>query len=233
MLAQEGASEVEIRDSSSDVPPRRSAEEDRALRRAVEAFQAGVEREKNFRLLVDRFYQPVKRFFSKRVFSAEDCLDLTQETFLRIYTGLDEFRGDARLSNWLFRIAYTTWLKWRERPSPGEPGPPEDGRPAPPGEPMGFEDGRPVAVSADRPQLEEVLHEERRTRLREAVDELPRKMRQCVRLRIYQDRSYLEIAAFLDISVETVKAHLGQAKKRLGRRLNDVFETIDLREDDP
>ncbi|MCP4664114.1 MAG: sigma-70 family RNA polymerase sigma factor [bacterium] len=199
---------------------------DDAVARAVADFQAGIDRGRNFRLLFDRFYQPVKRFFAKRV-APEDCLDLTQETFLGLYRGLDSFRGEAQFATWLFRIAHTTHLGWLRRRKVREdvrheiPGPSSQQAAA-------LDDHQPVAVASEKSPLEQVLLREHLELLRETIEELPEKMQKCLKLRVYQELSYQEITDFMGISIETVKAHLFQARKRLGTRLQDAFGEIDF-----
>ena len=73
-----------------------------------------------------------------------------------------------------------------------------------------------------RPQLDAVLLKERRGQLEEAIRELPRQMRRCLVLRVYRELSYREIATALKLSIDTVKAHLFQARKKLKERLNDL-----------
>jgi RNA polymerase sigma factor (sigma-70 family) len=85
------------------------------LEEAVVAFQAGRDREASFRCLVDSCYHPIRAFFARRVGSAEEALELTQDTFLRIYKGLDRFRRESRFRTWAFRVAHTTYLQWLER----------------------------------------------------------------------------------------------------------------------
>jgi RNA polymerase sigma factor (sigma-70 family) len=63
--------------------------------------------------------------------------------------------------------------------------------------------------------------------LRAAVAELPEQMRDCLTLRLYHQLSYNEIAVIKKISVETVKAHLFRAKKKLQEKLAD-FALSDL-----
>ena len=60
--------------------------------------------------------------------------------------------------------------------------------------------------------------------LRQAVEGLPGQMRRCTELRIYRDLSYREIAVVMCRSIETVKVHLFQARKKL----KDSFGDIDL-----
>lgn len=195
--------------------------------RAVRDFQAGIEREQSFRVLVDLFYQPVRNFFSRRVFSADECLDLTQETFLGLYKGLEGFRAEARFEFWLFRIAQTTYLKWlrgrKRRPERGL----QEASPGGETPSTGSDDHQPVAVTPET-QLTDVLHRERLEKLRAAISGLPRQMQKCVVLRVYQDRSYREIADFLELSIDTVKAHLFQSRKKLREMLEEDFDRIEL-----
>ncbi len=213
--------------SKSPSPDRREAADSDPVDRAVADFQAGVERDKSFRLLVDRFYRPVRGFFSRRVFSPDDCLDLTQETFLGLYRGLEGFRGEAKFEFWLFRIAQTTYLKWlrsrKRRPEPGL----QELTPGAETSSSGSDDHQPVVVTRET-QLSEVLKQEQLEMLRLAISGLPDRMRQCVVLRIYQDRSYREIAEFLELSIETVKAHLFQARRKLKQMLDADFDRIEL-----
>jgi len=77
----------------------------------LQELQAGIAVEENFRRLVDLYHRPLYRFFTRHGFSPQDCLDLTQETFLGIYRGIASFRGDARFETWLYRVATNAWRK--------------------------------------------------------------------------------------------------------------------------
>jgi len=200
---------------------------------AIAAFRQGIDRDKNFRLLFDSYYCLVHKFFTKRVSSTEDRLDLTQEVFLRVYRGLEGYRGEAQFGTWLFRIAHNTYLKWLRRTEREQSGQatfsrgasaPRSGDP----EQTGWEE-ETAAVDEETP-LEEVLRQERLQKLREAIAELPEQMRWCTELRLYQDLSYREISVVMRRSVETVKVHLFQARKKLQERLREAFEDIDFGE---
>lgn len=197
--------------------------------RAVEEFQAGIDREKNYRFLVDRFYKPVRSFFARRVFSPDDCLDLTQETFLGLYKGLDGYRAEARFEYWLFRIAQTVHLKWlRTRKRREEISLHDAGGLAKAGNPPASPEELDPIVVTEETQLDDVLERERLGLLRTAIGELPEQMQRCVVLRVYQDRSYREIAEFQGISIETVKAHLFQGRRKLKEKLKDTLRGLDF-----
>lgn len=202
--------------------PNRDDKERIAL--AVRGFQRGEHPEKCFRIIFDHFYQVVQKFFARRVATPEDRLDLTQETFLRVYKGLKGFRREADFGTWLFRIAFNTHLKWRDRTRISEASHPP---PAADAE-RSWEGDELISVAPQPTPLDDTLRQERRRMLDEAIEELPGQMRRCTRMRIYQDLSYREIATALRLSIETVKVHLFQARKKLKAELRGAPDELDL-----
>lgn len=194
------------------------------IEEAVRAFQAGRDRERCFREVVDGYYGPLRSFFERRVSSAEDGLELTQETFLRIYSGLAGFRHETRFRSWVFGIAHTTYLKWLEKRRRVEDG---ANLPEPAGETSGWERGEAVPVVAGT-ALDGLLAREAREKLAAAVAELPKMERQCVMLRVYQDLPYQEVADLLGIELGTVKAHLNHARQKLKSNLQTLFARIEF-----
>ncbi len=193
---------------------------DPELTAAIEHLRRGRNHDDSFRLVFDHFYPPVQRFLSKRVFSPEDRLDLTQEIFLRIYKGVEGFRGDSQFGTWVFRIAYTTYLKWLRKARNEEAR--DSALAAAESESAVWEDETPAVVDPAPTPLDRTLDDERKLQLQRAIEKLPEKMQQCTRLRIYQDLSYREIAVTMKLSIETVKVHLFQARKKLRNLLQDI-----------
>jgi RNA polymerase sigma-70 factor (ECF subfamily) len=195
----------------------------------VAQLRDGARREESFRLLFERFYWPLFRFFEGRGFSSEECQDLVQETFLRAYRGLAEFRGDARWEHWLFRIAANTAVKALRHGSAakraGRNVPWEEQEEA--GSASTAADGSPGGGESPVP-LRRLLDKERRELLSQAIAGLPAQMRRCVRMRVFQDLDYEEIADLLQISPSTVKVQLFKARKRLLVLLEDVLTDLDL-----
>jgi RNA polymerase sigma-70 factor (ECF subfamily) len=192
-------------------PAGSGAGDDPALERVALAVQAGCDGERNFRLLFERFHRPVERFFARRGVRPEDCLDLTQETFLCIYRGLENYRSEGRLSHWVLRIAATTYLQWVRASKAAK----RTGRETPPEE---AEEAAPALRLSSR-QLDALLEGELRLALRRAVGELPDQMRNCLLLRLDRELSTPEIATLMRLAPDTVKAHLFQARRRLKERL--------------
>lgn len=193
---------------------------------AVLDFQQGIRRGESFERIVRRFYAPVRAFLAKRCPSPDDCLDLNQETFLKVYTGLDNYAWKAQFSSWLFTVAVNVYRNWRggesRRERVGLGAPVADDPPAATGE-----EREPVVIDVQQNPLDGLLSEEQARVLREAVDELPAKMRSCVELRLL-DLEYQEIADQMQLSIGTVKAHLHGARKKLRSRLNSFFDGIDF-----
>jgi RNA polymerase sigma-70 factor (ECF subfamily) len=183
----------------------------------VQGLRDGTGREESFRLLFDRFYWPLFRFFERRGFTPEECQDLIQETFLRVHRGLDAFRGEARWEHWLFRIAANTAVKaLRHRAATKRAGA------TVPWEETGAEGTEAPAA------LRHLLGKEMKELLGQAVAGLPAQMQRCVRLRVFQDLDYDEIAELLQVSPSTVKVQLFKARKRLQKELGDSFADSDL-----
>ena len=145
--------------------------------------------------------------------NTEEARDLTQETFLRAFQNIENFRGDADLRTWIYRIAINQarnrWRWWRRR-------------------------RRDVTVSLDvandqrnkpltatlrsergeTPEQETLAHERERV-LRKALTDLRRVYREAVILRDIEGLTYEEVAAALQISVGTVKSRLARGRREL------------------
>jgi RNA polymerase sigma factor (sigma-70 family) len=188
----------------------------------VERIQAGIDYERSCRELYLLFRRRTLGFFAARGFSADECAELTQETFIRVFLGVGRLRSAPRFATWLFEIAANVYRNELRRRRAGKRDAFEES----------IEDlvqtaaaGRPDALPALRSKapdpLAEALRRERLESLRAQLDSLPPQMRRCVKLRLYQDLKYREIAVLMNISIETVKAHLHQAQLRLQIAFSD------------
>jgi RNA polymerase sigma-70 factor (ECF subfamily) len=182
------------------------------------------DRQEAFRAIFRRFYPRVLRFFSSRGFSANDAQDLAQETLWRVYSSMAELRGRDRFETWLFTIALNVRHNALRAQAARKRSGSEvslDAVSEPSVEPALNERREPS-------QLSQVLEHERRTLVRNAMQELPPQMRLCVLLRVDQGLKYREISTLLRISIETVKAHLFQARQKLKHELRGHFENIEI-----
>lgn len=227
---QAGARTVQRGYDQGTVRPEKPDDRGASAGAIFEELQAGSRREENFHRLFDLYYGRVFRFFAKRGIPAEDCRDLAQDTFVGIYRGIGAFRGEAELDAWIFKIAanlYRKRLRWgAAEKRAGTVVALDSAAASQSAENLG--DG-PESIPAEEGAPDSrILDRERSRLLRAAVQTLPDQMRNCLILRVYHDLKYREIAAAMRISIETVKAHLFQARLRIRQSLGDYFEDLDL-----
>ena len=160
-----------------------------------EAFDIIVERHRRI------VYQVCYRFANNH----EDASDLAQDVFVRAWKGLKNFKGQAALQTWLYRIAVNVCLNRKAMKTPAvEPIESTDH----------FEDVRIEGAG------HAMIREERAVAVRKAIAHLPERQRAALILRTYHDMSHQQIADVLGTSVGAVKANffhaLNNLKKILG-----------------
>ena len=193
----------------------------------VREIKQGLNVEENFHSLFERHYAQIVRFFRRKGFDPEDCRDLTQETFVSVFKGLGELRQEEQFESWLFAIAHNVWCSVIEKRSAQK-------RSA---TLLSLDNG---GETDERLSLAEripdkgtdplgiALEQERLEKLQGAMRQLPLQMNRCVQLRLVHELSHVEIAKLMGISVNTVKAHLHQARNALRTQLSSYFEEIEV-----
>jgi RNA polymerase sigma-70 factor, ECF subfamily len=164
--------------------------------------------EQAFRELVDRYKDMVFGIIARSATDRSRVEDLAQEVFLKIHRGLPYFRGEAKLTTWIFRIVLNLISQETDRRRSARE--------------VALDDDVPAHVprSLDRSASDLEL----RDRLEKAMARLPPNYRLLIAGHYLNDVKYEELAEALDIPVGTVKTHLHRAKKQL----RDSLET-DLR----
>jgi RNA polymerase sigma-70 factor (ECF subfamily) len=186
----------------------------------VRRIQKGVRREESAAALYKLLHPGVARFFRRLGFSSDECLDLIQEVFMRVYTSIDDFAGRSSFTTWVQEIAlnvYRNEIRKRravkrdkveisiDAKNPGDP------------------DDSPLTIAAPGPSpLDHLIDEQRLEIVRTLVEGMPEQMQTCFRLRHDHGYKYQEIADLMKISIQTVKAHLHQARERLKRLLPNL-----------
>jgi RNA polymerase sigma-70 factor (ECF subfamily) len=146
--------------------------------------------------------------------------DLTQEVFVLLYRHLPEFRGDSKLSTWVYRITHNralNRLKFLKRRGVGSHLDVDD--PAHSKSTLDPETQRGAARDPDRHLATLDLS----TALEAALRELPEEQRTLVVLRDLEDLSYEEVAEVTGLPLGTVKSRLHRARIELARRLGPTF----------
>jgi RNA polymerase sigma-70 factor (ECF subfamily) len=153
-----------------------------------------------FAELVDRYKDLVFGLIYRMVPDRGQADDLSQEVFLKVHRGLPYFRGEARLSTWIFRIVQNVCAQARSGRRPDESLDAAPGA-APRREP-GSVDGAFGAI-------------EDRDRLDKALAQLPPNYRLLVIAHYVRGVQYQSLAEALNLPLGTVKTHLYRAKRRL------------------
>lgn len=152
-----------------------------------------------FGLLVQRHQRQVFSFVRRLCGNPDNALDITQDTFIKVWHALPDWRPDARFETWLLRIARNTSIDALRR-ARHEPDPlPEEALLVDPGpSPL-----RQLEGTRSMAQLERLLAE------------LPLAQREVLLLRELESFTYQEMAAALQISEGTVKSRLARARTAL------------------
>jgi RNA polymerase sigma-70 factor (ECF subfamily) len=162
--------------------------------------------------LLELHYPEVFAYLRRLCGSNQDAEDLTQQTFLKVWSSLNGFAGRSRFSTWLYRIAHNTYVDWQR-------GRATCARNASDPWWRGRTDGR-ASPSAD------VASWQLAQRLYEAVDQLDEDKRHVVHLHYYQGLSIRETARVLAIATSTVKYRLREVFKVLRTRVDVEENTL-------
>ena len=148
--------------------------------------------------------------------SVEEARDAAQETFISAYRNLQGFRGEAKVSSWLHRIAVNQCISRQRRARVRAETGIEDEEKSPA--------LRLVAKGAMGSPAHAAESKQRAEAVRRAVAALPRELREVVLLKEFEELTFQEIADALGIPLSTVKGRLYTALRQLRLRL-ERFET--------
>lgn len=189
------AEERKIQDSNSD------AEQD-----LVNRLQDPLQKRVAFGELVDLYAEKLYAQIRHMLIKHEDTNDVLQEVLLKIWNGIGDFRGEAKLFTWMYRIAYyesLSFLKAKRR-----------------------KQRHFTELTEDNQYLIEQLSEdpyfdgdELEIKLRLAIDELPPKQQQVFLLRHYEELPYSKIAELTGTSEGALKASFHHAVKKIKKAI--------------
>jgi RNA polymerase sigma-70 factor (ECF subfamily) len=160
-----------------------------------------------FRELVDQYKGLVFAVIARSIANRARAEELAQDVFLKVHKGLPYFRGDAKLSTWIFRIVVNALSQ--ERPELAS---------------VSLDDD-----DADRPRREPIADDRAfgdlvmKDRLRKAIERLPVPYQVLVNGHYLKGMRYEDLAEALDMPMGTVKTHLHRAKRQLRRLLETEF----------
>jgi RNA polymerase sigma-70 factor (ECF subfamily) len=146
----------------------------------------------------------------------QEAEDITQDVFFKAYLTMNKFRGESKVSTWLYRIAVNLSLNKQRRKKFkhilsldffSEKGDPQDRDPG-------------------KGPMERLTEAEEKLLVDKAVDSLPKNQRMAVILNHYEELSYHEISEILGLSISSVRSLLYRAKQRLQKKLASSFKNI-------
>lgn len=186
----------------------------------VERTLAGDQRA--FGLLVLKYQRRIERLVGRMVRDTDLVEDIAQETFIRAYRALAQFRGEAQFYTWLYRIAVNTAKKalvdLRRDPLVSETalrGGSDDED-----ETSSVEN---ELTSAETPETVLAAKEIAAT-VNSAMEALPEELRQAVTLREIEGLSYEEIAEVMDCPIGTVRSRIFRAREAISAKVRPLLE---------
>ena len=176
---------------------------------------------KAFEMLVVKYQRRIERLIGRMVRDVDLVPDITQETFIRAYRALPQFRGDSAFYTWLYRIAVNTAKKQlmelkrdplitesaRASRSEDDESSPVEQEPS--------DSGTPEAILASK-QIAAAVNF--------AVEALSDDLRQAITLREIEGLSYEEIAEVMNCPIGTVRSRIFRAREAIAARLRPMLD---------
>lgn len=157
-------------------------------------------RERGFKLLMNKFQEPIYQYIRRMVVSHEDAQDILQEVFLRVFRHLDQFRHESSLHTWIYRIATNECVRLLNKRKE---------------EVVSEEETRQELMEKLKASEYIDYENELAVKFQEAILSLPEKQRIVFHLRYYDELKYEEIASILNSTVDTLKVNYHYAKNKI------------------
>ena len=176
-----------------------------------------------FDLLVRKYQHRIAALIGRYIADWSECQDVAQDTFIRAYRAIGNFRGDAQFYTWLHRIAVNTaknhLVAHKRRP------PTED---IEIGDAEQFDSGVRLR-DTDTPERELARQQMEQTVMR-AVEALPEELRLAITLREVDGLSYEEIAQRMDCPIGTVRSRIFRDREAIDMELKPLMDVETRRE---
>ena len=172
-------------------------------------------RNKGYEMLISDYQKPLYFFIRRMLLNHEDTNDVLQETFVRVFKGIDNFRGESKLGTWLHSIAYREALGHIQRNKRMLKGDWDE------------------QILEKVKQLEEDVHytgDEMQRRLQAMVAALPEKQRAVFIMKYYEEKKYTEIAEITGTSVGALKASFHHAVEKIKQDIQKNEWKVELNE---
>ena len=176
-------------------------------REVLELLQDESTQKRGFELIVAQYSEQLYWQIRRMVLLHEDANDLLQNTFIKAWTNIDYFRGDAKLSTWLYRIALNECLTFLNRQRAVTTVSIDD------------EDASVLQKLESDPYFS---GDRAQKSLQKALLTLPEKQRMVFNLKYYQEMKYEEMSDIFGTSVGALKASYHHAVKKIEKFLEEA-----------
>ena len=181
----------------------------------VERVQSGDKRA--FDLLVGKYQHKIANLIGRYVRETADVQDLVQETFIKAYRALANFRGESAFYTWLYRIAINTAKNHIVAQSRRPPGSDIDAVDA---EQFNGDSALKEKASPERIALKDEIAEV----VVGVIENLPADLREALTLRELDGLSYEEIAEVMSCPIGTVRSRIFRAREAVDKQLRPLLE---------
>ena len=202
-------------DEAPVLPAEKIANSDTLL---VERAVAGDQ--KAFELLVIKYQRRIQRLIGRMVRDVDLVEDIAQETFIRAYRALAQFRGEAQFYTWLYRIAINTAKKalmdLKRNPTVSENAYKSDDD----------DETSPIENELTSPETPEAVlaSKEIAELINAAMEALPEELRQAITLREIEGLSYEEISEAMSCPIGTVRSRIFRAREAISAKVKPLLE---------
>lgn len=176
--------------------------------------------QKAYELLVIKYQRRIQRLIGRMVRDVDLVEDIAQETFIRAYRALAQFRGDAQFYTWLYRIAVNTakkaLMELKRDPTVSE----NSFKSADDDETSPLEN---ELTSSETPEAL-LASKEIAVMVNAAMEALPEELRQAITLREIDGLSYEEIADAMSCPIGTVRSRIFRAREAISERVKPMLE---------
>jgi len=187
----------------------------------VEKAQRGDKRA--FGILVEKYHKKLTRLLSRMVRDQSEIEDIVQDSFVKAYRAINNFRGDSAFYTWLYRIGINTaknhLVSLGRRPKAMNEVEIEDVE--------NFEDGdelRSIETPENTMMTKEVV-----VTVNDTIEGLPDELKEAISLREMDGLSYEEIAELMQCPIGTVRSRIFRAREAIAEKLKPLIETTNKR----
>jgi len=187
----------------------------------VEKAQRGDKRA--FSILVEKYHKKLTRLLSRMVRDQSEIEDIVQDSFVKAYRAINNFRGDSAFYTWLYRIGINTaknhLVSLGRRPKAMNEVEIEDVE--------NFEDGdelRSIETPENTMMTKEIV-----VTVNDTIEGLPDELKEAISLREMDGLSYEEIAELMQCPIGTVRSRIFRAREAIAEKLKPLIETTNKR----